>query len=58
MKACEDCEDEVPRRRRCKRCGLLVCPFCDHHVHALERWRAAQATAIAQAAAGALEVKD
>lgn len=33
---CEDCEDEIPkphRRRRCKHCGLLVCPWCLHHVH-------------------------
>lgn len=33
---CEDCEDGVSMRRtRCKRCGLLVCAWCYHHVHAL-----------------------
>lgn len=34
MKACQDCEDPIfSRRMRCKRCGLLVCRWCYHHVH-------------------------
>jgi len=33
---CEDCgEESGGRRRRCKRCGLLVCGWCYHHVHSL-----------------------
>jgi hypothetical protein len=34
---CEDCGDEPyrvgGRRRRCPRCGFLVCAYCWHHVH-------------------------
>ncbi len=33
---CEDCEEAIPdenRRKRCKHCGLLICPWCAHHVH-------------------------
>lgn len=36
---CEDCEEPIPegwRRWRCPRCGLLVCGWCEHHVHKLE----------------------
>jgi uncharacterized OB-fold protein len=33
---CEDCgEDSFQRRTRCKRCGLLVCGWCFHHVHSI-----------------------
>lgn len=37
---CEDCHDSLldldeKRRTRCKRCGLLVCRWCYHHVHNL-----------------------
>jgi len=31
---CEDCgKRDASRRRRCKRCGLLVCGFCIGHHH-------------------------
>jgi len=33
---CEDCgERDASRRRRCKRCDLLVCGWCFHHVHSI-----------------------
>jgi DNA-directed RNA polymerase subunit RPC12/RpoP len=35
---CEDCGEEIEpgqRRIRCKRCELLVCGWCHHHVHLL-----------------------
>jgi hypothetical protein len=33
MTTCEECEDDVRRRVRCFHCGLLVCPYCWHHIH-------------------------
>lgn len=35
MRECEDCGEECKRRRRCNRCGKLVCAWCSHHVHEL-----------------------
>lgn len=43
---CEDCGEEMDptqRRRRCSHCGLLVCGWCDNHVHALGRAQAKHA---------------
>jgi predicted RNA-binding Zn-ribbon protein involved in translation (DUF1610 family) len=37
-RVCEDCGEEMPadeRRWRCPRCGLLVCAWCQNHVHEL-----------------------
>ena len=33
MTECQDCGEECKRRTRCKRCKLLVCGWCLHHVH-------------------------
>lgn len=33
---CEECGDVMLTRRiTCKRCGLKVCTWCYHHIHAL-----------------------
>lgn len=34
---CEDCDGTCQRRTRCKRCGLLVCRWCYHHIHGMPR---------------------
>lgn len=38
MRYCEDedCEEQARRRIRCFHCGLLVCPYCYHHIHRCE----------------------
>ena len=36
MTTCEDCSDDCKRRICCFHCGLLVCPWCWHHVHRCE----------------------
>ncbi len=33
MKECEDCGEECRRRYRCPYCGLLICGWCQNHVH-------------------------
>lgn len=47
VRFCEDpdCDNDDPappgtRRTRCKACGLLVCPWCFNHVHALAHTKA------------------
>jgi hypothetical protein len=42
MTKCEDCDEEVERRRKCSHCGMMVCVWCDHHIHALSREMAKQ----------------
>jgi len=45
---CEDCGEMMEpsqRRRRCSHCGMLVCGWCDNHVHALSREAAKRAAA-------------
>lgn len=47
IRECEDCGEEAPvrgpgRLRACSHCGERVCPWCDHHVHAMGRWKARQ----------------
>lgn len=37
MTKCQDCSAEAKRRARCRRCRLLVCSWCHHHVHAWVR---------------------
>lgn len=33
---CDDCAEEVPRRKRFWHCGMFVCPYCWHHTHCCE----------------------
>lgn len=35
-RTCDDCDtgmEKGERRQRCKRCWLLVCGWCMHHIH-------------------------
>ena len=35
---CEDCGDLIPgghRRIRCKHCKMLICGWCNNHIHGL-----------------------
>lgn len=38
IRECEECHEEMmdsERRRRCGRCGKLVCGWCFNHIHSL-----------------------
>lgn len=36
-RTCDDCGDVMlTRRTTCKRCGMKVCTWCLHHVHAIQ----------------------